>query len=467
MNYWEIRSIIKDLIPRRSKLEDLEKHLGLVKEKGRKINYTQFNLDTGQMEVHQRLLNKDEINSFLEVSLRAAHCPMPLNSDTYDAVRCPYGCRYCFADSFRASLYTSFFDNSKNLGMRTCNPSFFRSEMDKLMKHRGTRAKGSELQRAIAIQIPIRLGIRFEDFLPIENRKRVSYDFLSYLKDESYPIMVNTKSSLIGNEDYVRVLADNEGGSAVHITVISSDDNLNKLLEPAAPPFMERITAAKFLSEAGVRVVARIEPFMIFINDDRGKVDDWISAVKWAGVNHVTLDTYSWSATSPGIKRQMEMEGVDFERMFLLMSDSQWLGSLLLSKFIEYLRENGLSCSTFDFGCSSSNSQNVCCECEDIFENFSYGNNIMAIRFICKQNGNPTTWEMFEEHVEENGGWLGEGIRKIVFDSWNLSGNLAYSVDWAQGIVPYGVDKCGRKIWAFKKEEDFREELLEGLIRTQ
>jgi len=464
MNYWELRSIVKDLIPRRSKLEDLEKHLGLVKEKGRKINYTQFNLDTGQMEVHQRLLNKDEINSFLEVSLRAAHCPMPLNADTYDAVRCPYGCRYCFADSFRASLYTSFFDNSKNLGMRTCNPSFFRSEMDKLMKHRGTKSKGSELQRAIAMQIPIRLGIRFEDFLPIENRKRVSYDFLSYLKDEAYPVMVNTKSSLIGNEDYVRILADNEGGTAVHITAISSDDNLNKLLEPAAPPFMERITAAKYLSEAGVRVVARIEPFMIFINDDRGKVDDWISAVKWAGVNHVTLDSYSWSATSPGIKRQMEMEGVDFERMFLLMSDSQWLGSLLLGKFMEYLRENGLSCSTFDFGNVPSNDQDVCCEVGDTFlskgTGFSYGNNLMAIRFIQRYIGIPARWNEYNEFVEENGGWLSDGLKSQVYQSWNLLGNGAYFPDWGVGIELHGMDKWGNRVWKYDDKEDFREEML-------
>jgi hypothetical protein len=74
MNYWELRDIVKTIIPRRSLLEKLEKHAGLVKEKGRKSNYSQFNLETGELVPIQRLLNKDEINSFLEVSLRAAHC---------------------------------------------------------------------------------------------------------------------------------------------------------------------------------------------------------------------------------------------------------------------------------------------------------------------------------------------------------------------------------------------------------
>ena len=73
-DYWELREIIKTLIPRRGILDSLEKQKGLVKEKGRKVNYQEFNFEKDQYEVKQRLLNKEEITSFLEVSLRAAHC---------------------------------------------------------------------------------------------------------------------------------------------------------------------------------------------------------------------------------------------------------------------------------------------------------------------------------------------------------------------------------------------------------
>ena len=468
-DYWELRKLVEGIIPRRTQLEKLEKHKGLVKEKGRKVNYQEFSFEREQYEIKQKLLNKEEIGSFLEVSLRAAHCPMPLNADVWDGLRCGFGCKYCFADSFRSSLYSAFFDNSKELGLRHAKPSFFRTEMDKLMKHRGSNKTNTELQKAISLQIPIRLGIRFEDFLPIEAKMGVSLNFMQYLSEQVYPIMVNTKSTLIGREDYVRALSDNKAGAAVHMTMISSDDILNKKLEPGAPPFRKRLEAAKALTDAGVRVVARIEPLMVFINDTPEDVAKWISEVKGAGINHITFDTYSFSASAPGVQRQMEIEGYDFKRMFYLMSDSQWLGSLILGEFMKMLkREGGFSSSTFDFGNAPINDQDICCECEDLYiplgGNFSWGNNVMAIRFIQREYPNPVTWRQYNWFVECRGGWLSESLKNDVFLSWNLLGNPAYFPDWAAGVEPCGLDPEGSKIWKFNPESDFRLELLENLV---
>jgi DNA repair photolyase len=479
MNYSDLRTIVKDIIPRRSILESLQKIKGLVKEKGRKTNYQEFKLDTGKFELIQRLLNEEEMNSFLEVSLRAAHCPLPLNCDVYDSLTCSFNCLYCFANSFRASLYTSFFDNGKTMGLRYCSPDYYKRELDKLMKFRGkSLSSNNEVQNAIGLQIPIRLGIRYEDFLPIEGRKKVSLELLKYLSNIEYSVMINTKSSLIGREDYVNALADNKGGSAVHITMISSNDILLKKLEPGAPIFKERIKAAKALTDAGIRVVARIEPMMIFINDQFNDMYEWIGAIIDAGVRHITLDTYSWSATAPGVQRQMEMEGIDFERMFLLMSDAQWLGSLILEKFIEELKflawtysegeVDNLSCSTFDFGNVPKNSQDICCEVGDLFESkgagFNWGNNLMAIRFI-QRSEVPVTWNDYDSWVESKGGWLSKGLRNEVFLSWNLVGNQAYFPDWAPGIEPWGYDQNGGRVWFYKEGTDFRMEMLERLIK--
>jgi hypothetical protein len=59
-----------------------------VKEKGRKGNYKQFNLTESKWEIQERLLNTEEINSFLEISIRAQACPMPLNIDVWDGLLC-------------------------------------------------------------------------------------------------------------------------------------------------------------------------------------------------------------------------------------------------------------------------------------------------------------------------------------------------------------------------------------------
>lgn len=471
MNYWEFREQLKTILPRKRIIETLNKERGLVKEKGRKKNYFQYDLITKEMVPIRRLLNEESIGSFLEVSLRASCCPMCLNMDLYDSIRCGFGCKFCFADSFRASLYTSFFDNSDNIGTRYCHPDYFKRELDKLMKVRGTKAEyNNELQNAIALQMPIRLGIRFENFLPIEKKERVSLELLKYLKEIAYPIMINTKSNMVGDDEYVKILSENKGGAAIHITINSSNSKLNSILEPKAPPFEERAKAALKLEQAGIRVVARIEPFMAFVNDDQEDVKVWIETMKSVGVKHVTLDTYSYNACTPGIRRQMEAVGIDYERMYGLMSESQWLGSLILGKFMEELRKKGFSCSTFDFGCSPSNNQDICCEVGDYFSqfgsNFSYGNANSAIRFICSQKGKPVTWDFFERFVEEKGGWLSNRIRQDVFSSWNLArGNPAYFVDWGQGIIPYGVDNKGIRIWKYDENNDFREELFRGLIK--
>ena len=94
---------------------------------------------------------------------------MPFNVDVWDGLICPYNCIYCFANSFRASLYTAFFDNSKTMGLRHCNPDYYIKEMDKMAKYRTMSMKDkrqlSGINKAFALDIPLRMGIRFEDFL--------------------------------------------------------------------------------------------------------------------------------------------------------------------------------------------------------------------------------------------------------------------------------------------------------------
>ena len=67
----------------------------MIKEKGRKGGYHQFDIESKEWVKQERLLNKDEINSFLEISLRAQGCPMPLNIDIFDGLKCPFSCIYC------------------------------------------------------------------------------------------------------------------------------------------------------------------------------------------------------------------------------------------------------------------------------------------------------------------------------------------------------------------------------------
>jgi len=466
MNYWDLRKDISKVIPRASQFVfDGSSGIKGVKEKGRKSNYEQFNLEKREWVKIERLLDIDEINSFVEVSLRAQSCPMPLNIDVWDGLKCPFGCKYCYADYFKASLYSSFFDNYKKMGLRHCNVDFVKKELDILMKHRGEKVEGNDkVKNAIRQEIPMRLGIRFEDFISKEKKDKISLQLLQYLTDISYPTMINTKSSLIGEDEYVKVLSDNKGKAAVHMTLISSDNKFLKKIEPGAPSLEARLGACKNLVEAGVRVICRIEPYMIFLNDSKKMVDDYIGRIKEIGIKHITWDTYSYSANSIGIANNFRQLGIDWDRMFLLTSDSQWLGSILLGKLMEYFRENEIQNSTFDFGNVPDNDNFICCEVGDWFGGgFNYGCGVSAIRFIVSQKGKPCTWGAFNKWVVKKGGWLSDSIKDEVKRMWNGNGNVAWYISWAKGIEPAGSDTEGM-IWKFNKKDDFRLKKLESIL---
>jgi DNA repair photolyase len=374
---------------------------------------------------------------------------------------CPFQCKYCYADSFRASLYTAFFDNSKSVGLRHCNPTFYKKELDKMMKFRGSDPHALQGPRkALAMEIPMRLGIRFEDFTFAEARKGISLEILKYLSDNAYPIMINTKSNVVGRDAYVRALADNPARSAVHITMISSREEFLKRLEPGAPPFARRVAAAKALCDAGVRVVARIEPYLLFETDGPDDVEEYSQRVWDAGVRHITFDTYSYSARNPGIRANFHKIGLDFDRLFLLGCDSQGLGSILLDSYMDLFRAKGFSCSSFDLGCVPHNQQSICCEVGDWFQGgFNWGCVVGAIRFITDRGLLPTTWKNFESWVMSKGGFLTPALRIAVHELWNAQGNDAYSIAWGQGIEPIGWNEDG-VIWRYRADYDFRKDLI-------
>jgi DNA repair photolyase len=468
LTYWDVRKAVIRIIPRMTQLSHSKRKAEAVQEKGRKKNYSQFNLRHKEWRKQERLLNTEEINSFLEISIRAAACPMPFNMDIWDGLICPYACVYCYANAFRASLYTAFFDNSKTMGFRHCNPTYYKQEMDKMEKFRVMSFKEKQnlqgINKAFALGIPVRMGIRFEDFLRNEGKEGVSLEMLKYLKEIEYPVMINSKSALAGNEEYVRALADNPAGGAIHITAITSNEEITKALEPGAPAYAERLRAIKILVDSGVRVVARIEPYLFLVNDNPDEIKQYMEDMWGAGVRNITFDTYSYTAQNPGIRQSFINKGYDFDRIFLAGCDSQPLGSLLLGKFMELFREYGFSCSTFDMGNAPTNDQAICCEVGDWFTGeFNYGCTVMAARFIFNNKGTKVSWKEFEKWVDSHGGFLTDVLKQEVKELWNLGGNLAYSHRWAAGLTPCGRDEDGI-LWIYEDKQDYRINILNELL---
>jgi hypothetical protein len=366
------------------------------------------------------------------------------------------------------SLYTAFFDNAKEMGYRACDPLVYMKRMDALMKYRNRYYVNDIMgtAKAVALEIPIRFGITYEDFLPVEKERGISLQLLNYLADNEYPVMINTKSDLVGTPPYVEALSRNKARSAVHITLISSEDRILKELEPGAPSYRERLRAIRNLTMEGVRVVARIEPFMWLLNDDKDSVEEYIDDIKAAGVTHLTFDNYSYtpSARNSGIRQSFANAGWDFDRIYLAMSESQPFGSILLGYFMEEFKKRGLECSTFDMGNVPTNNDDICCSVGDWFgSGFNYGCSVMAARYIVRSEV-PVGWADFKKWVDSRGGFLTPQLEYSVHELWNGEGSLeAYSQKWAGGLRVVGYDSGGA-VWSYCPGYDFRETLKEGLL---
>lgn len=466
MDYWDLRKAVAKIIPRQKPLFTYTGVPRAVKEKGRKSGYKEFKLMENKWVKQERLLNTEEVNSFIEVSCRAHGCPMPVNIDIWDGLLCPFGCKYCFANAFRASLYTAFFDNSKTMGFRHCSPKKYRKELDEIMVFKGQDplTVKSSTGKAIAMNIPLRFGIRFEDFLDEEREAGISLDLLNYLKDHEYPLMINTKSALVGEEKYLTALADNKGKTAVHVTLISSNNEILSAIEPGAPTYKQRLEAMENMVNAGIRVVARIEPYIPFVTDTPDDVAKYMEDMKRIGVKNITFDTYHYTANNPGIRQSFKNMGLDWERMFLIGCDSQAIGSLLLGEFMKLFRKGGFSCSTFDMGNQPDNDQTICCEVEDWFTDsgFNYGCTVVAARYVQQRKGKPVSWSRFRKYVMKKGGFLSDDLEKQVHMLWNCQDNNAYSHSWSRGLHAVSMDGDGI-IWKYKND-DFRKEILENLI---
>jgi hypothetical protein len=183
--------------------------------------------------------------------------------------------------------------------------------------------------------------------------------------------------------------------------------------------------------------------------------------MKEAGVKNITFDTYSYSALNPGIRQNFINRGYDFDRLFLAGCDSQPLGSILLKEYMEEFRKQGISCSTFDLGNVPSNAQDICCEVTDLFQNsaWNYGSIVMAVRYVVEREGEPVRWSQFRDWVYGKGGFLTNDLEQQVHELWNMEGNTAYSIHWAQGLVPVGWDENGL-VWTYLSNIDERKKML-------
>lgn len=234
-------------------------------------------------------------------------CNYPTRLDTYSS--CSHDCDYCYSKSL---LYFRGMWNPEH-------PSV------SLM---------SDISKAIR-KLPcgevVRLGGMTDCFQPLEKLHRITYKTISLLNRRKIPYLIVTKSALVGEPEYIKLM--DRDLAHIQVTVTTLDDEkctYEKASKPSA-----RLKAIKTLQNEGFDVQLRLSPFIpnyVNISDLNGlKIDkilveflranSWIQ--KWFKTDYSEY-TISQSGYKhlPLEKKLKYIKDIDFKEMTVCEDES-------------------------------------------------------------------------------------------------------------------------------------------------
>lgn len=180
----------------------------------------------------------DEFKSFYK-TVRAGEgdrCYYPTRLDTYGR-GCQHNCSYCYAKSLLS--FRGLWNNSRPAAADVCKIERRVKRLDRRMV--------------------LRIGGMTDCFMPQERTLRVTYRALEIFKKYRQPYMIVTKSSLVGDDEYIAAL--DQDLAHIQISFSSLDQRASKRLEHASP-VADRIAAVEKLSALGFDTSIRIAPLI-------------------------------------------------------------------------------------------------------------------------------------------------------------------------------------------------------------
>ena len=175
-------------------------------------------------------------------------CLYSFEVDTYGR-GCVHNCVYCYA---KAELTVHGYWNNPYpvpVDINAIRKFFYTVfETDKKSKWRDVMEK----------KIPIRIGSMSDSFMFMDNKYGVTKELLRILDHYKYPYVIFTRSDLVAQDEYLELI--NKGLAAIQFSMSSTNDKLNKLIEPGAPSAKRRLVALEKINKAGYWTTVRINP---------------------------------------------------------------------------------------------------------------------------------------------------------------------------------------------------------------
>lgn len=165
-----------------------------------------------------------------------AKCYHATRLDTYGC-GCQHDCKYCYAKSLLS--FRNYW--------RPDAPQA--SDIENIRRIIKTASKGEIM----------RMGGMTDCFMPLEREKRVTYKTIEALNEAGLEYLIVTKSDLVADDDYVRLM--DKDLAHIQVSVTTLEDRVALAYEKASLP-SERIRAILKLQDAGFDVAIRLSPFI-------------------------------------------------------------------------------------------------------------------------------------------------------------------------------------------------------------
>lgn len=200
-----------------------------------------------------------------------AFCSTPLRLDAYN--NCQFSCGYCFAATRQG--------HGRKNSLQISDPNI----LEKKLKRIFAGNIKSSLDECIANRVPFQLGGMSDPFSPIEKKRKVSLRYLQILADFNYPVIISTKSSLISEPEYLKVLSRSNAYVRFSTTVI--DEMWRYEVDKGTPLINQILYSSEKISNLGIPVSFRFQPI---IPGFENELERMVKSVSNAGAKHISLE---------------------------------------------------------------------------------------------------------------------------------------------------------------------------------
>jgi DNA repair photolyase len=151
-----------------------------------------------------------------------------------------------------------------------------------------TLRTGSDRHLALIAGETITIGTATDPYQPAERRFRITRQVLQVLAEHpGLECRIITKSPLVTRDIDVLKRINRHSSINIHVSLITTDRELARRIEPRAPTPDARLRAVRRLREAGIDVGVNVMPILPGITDKPGMLDELVRKIADAGATHI------------------------------------------------------------------------------------------------------------------------------------------------------------------------------------